>query len=221
MEKAESSRRSFIGGTAAFAATSMMPNLVNAAKLNSKFNGVKIGVNSGCFEKMSDGSAERMLKYITQCGISSVELKSKPAEEYARTHAGANPMDIKRGIDKAVEVAVDAVFTDVDFRSDEPLREGGFPIENLFPGLLPDEFLCFAGPEGGGLVDGLLIEALVLRHAGDAGRLGEFLGRLEDTVLDEVALDVLAHVVGLGKCCGIPNKEGLGQAILHFLGIEH
>ena len=93
MKNSELSRRSFIGGTAAFAATSMMPNLANAAKLNSKFNGVQIGVNSGCFEKMSDGSAERMLKYITQCGISSVELKSKPAEEYARTHAGADPMD--------------------------------------------------------------------------------------------------------------------------------
>ena len=93
MKNSELSRRSFICGTAALSASTMLPNLANAAKPNSKFNGVQIGVNSGCFEKMSDGSAERMLKYITQCGISSVELKSKPAEEYARTHAGADPMD--------------------------------------------------------------------------------------------------------------------------------
>ncbi len=93
MRNAELSRRSFLGGTAALSAASMMPNLAHAAKLNSKFNGVQIGVMSGCFEKMSGGSAEHMLKYITQCGISSIELKSKPAEEYARTHAGADPMD--------------------------------------------------------------------------------------------------------------------------------
>jgi len=93
MKNSELSRRSFIGGTAAFAATSMIPNLANAAKLNSKFNGVQIGVMSGCFVKMSGGSAERMLKYITQCGINSVELRSNEAEQYARAHAGADPMD--------------------------------------------------------------------------------------------------------------------------------
>lgn len=97
MKKTELSRRSFIGGTAALAATSMMPNFANAAKLNSKFKGVQIGVNTGCFVKMSGGSAEHMLKYIIQCGISSVEFRSPVADQYARayarTHAGADPMD--------------------------------------------------------------------------------------------------------------------------------
>jgi len=74
--------------------------LANAAKLNSKFNGVQIGVMSGCFVKMSDGSAERMLKYITQCGINSVELRSNEAEQYARAHAGADPMDGFRALRK-------------------------------------------------------------------------------------------------------------------------
>ena len=97
MKNSELSRRSFIGGTAALAATSMVPNLANAAKPNSKFNGVQIGANIGCFVKMSDGSAERMLKYITQCGISSVEMRTNEAEQYAKayakTHPGADPMD--------------------------------------------------------------------------------------------------------------------------------
>ena len=100
MKNAELSRRSFIGGTAALAATSMMPNLANAAKPNSKFNGVQIGVNTGCFVKMSGGSAEHMLKYITQCGISSVEFRNEVAEQYARTHAGADPMDAFKALRK-------------------------------------------------------------------------------------------------------------------------
>jgi hypothetical protein len=61
MKNSELSRRSFIGGTAALSAATMMPNLANAAKPNSKFNGVQIGANIACFVKMSDGSAELML----------------------------------------------------------------------------------------------------------------------------------------------------------------
>ena len=97
MKNVKLSRRSFIGGTAALAATSMMPNFANAAKLNSKFNGVQIGTTTYSYRSMSGKSAEHMLKYITQCGISSVELQAKPAEQYvriyAKTHAGADPMD--------------------------------------------------------------------------------------------------------------------------------
>lgn len=97
MKNAELSRRSFIGGTAALSAATMLPNLANAAKPNSTFNGVQIGVMSGCFVKMSDGSAELMLKYITQCGISSVEMRTNEAEQYAKayakTHPGSDPMD--------------------------------------------------------------------------------------------------------------------------------
>ncbi len=93
MKKAELTRRSFIGGTVALSAASMMPNFGNAAKPNSNFNGVQLGLNTGCFVKMSGGSAERMLKYITQCGINSVEIRTNEAEQYARAHAGADPMD--------------------------------------------------------------------------------------------------------------------------------
>ena len=44
MKNSELSRRSFIGGTAALSVATMLPNLANAAKPNSKFNGVQIGL---------------------------------------------------------------------------------------------------------------------------------------------------------------------------------
>jgi sugar phosphate isomerase/epimerase len=43
---------------------------------------------------MPGGSAaEDMLKYMTQCGINSTEIKSETAGPFAKTHAGADPMD--------------------------------------------------------------------------------------------------------------------------------
>ncbi len=97
MKNVKLSRRSFIGGTAALAATSMMPDFANAAKLNPKFKGVQIGVALHSFGKMPGRSAEHMLKYTTLCGINSVEIKSETVEQYvrtyAKTHACADPMD--------------------------------------------------------------------------------------------------------------------------------
>jgi sugar phosphate isomerase/epimerase len=83
------SRRSFLGGTAALAASSMMPNLARAAtaKPNSNFNGVQIGVITYSYRSMPS-SAEDLLKYLTQCGISSVELMGGPAEQFAGAPAG-------------------------------------------------------------------------------------------------------------------------------------
>jgi sugar phosphate isomerase/epimerase len=94
------SRRSFIGGAAALAASSMMPRHALAApaeKPDSNFNGVQIGVITYSFRSLP-GSAEELLKYITQCGISSVELMGGPAEKFAKAYmsqAGgdAEPMD--------------------------------------------------------------------------------------------------------------------------------
>lgn len=91
------SRRTFIGGAAALAASSMMPGralAASAAKPNSKFNGVQIGVITYSYRKMP-GSAEDLLKYITQCGISSVELMGGPAEQFAKAYTS------KTGGDKA------------------------------------------------------------------------------------------------------------------------
>lgn len=85
-------RRTFLGGAAALAASSMLPNFMPAAfaagaRPNSKFNGVQIGAITYSYRSLP-GSAEDLLKYITECGISSVELMGEPAEQFARAHAG-------------------------------------------------------------------------------------------------------------------------------------
>ncbi|MCK5862738.1 MAG: sugar phosphate isomerase/epimerase [Candidatus Hydrogenedentes bacterium] len=93
------SRRSFIGSTAALAAVAMLARQVPgiaAEKPNSNFNGVQIGVITYSYRTLP-GSAEDLLKYITRCGISSVELMGGPAEEFARKHTPetgiGGPMD--------------------------------------------------------------------------------------------------------------------------------
>jgi len=94
------SRRTFIGGAAALAASSMIPGRARAAsvaKPDSNFNGVQIGVITYSYRSLP-GSAEDLLKYITQCGISSVELMGGPAEQFAKaatseTGGGGTPMD--------------------------------------------------------------------------------------------------------------------------------
>ncbi len=80
------SRRMFLGGAAAVAASPLLPGLTAAAsgaRPNSKFNGVQIGVITYSYRSLP-GSAEDLLKYILQCGISSVELMGGPAEQFAK-----------------------------------------------------------------------------------------------------------------------------------------
>jgi sugar phosphate isomerase/epimerase len=84
------SRRTFVGSAAALAASSMMPGRAAAASVespNSNFNGVQIGVITYSYRSLP-GSAEDLLRYITQCGISSVELMGGPAEQFAGAPAG-------------------------------------------------------------------------------------------------------------------------------------
>ncbi len=92
-------RRTFMAGAAALAATTALPHSLHAAgegKPDSNFNGVQIGVITYSYRSMP-GSTEDLLRYIVQCGISSVELMGGPAEEYARKHTPATgiggPMD--------------------------------------------------------------------------------------------------------------------------------
>jgi len=83
------SRRTFLGGATALAASTLMPHLARAADAapNSKFNGVQIGVITYSYRSLP-GSAEDLLKYILQCGISSVELMGGPAEQFAKAATG-------------------------------------------------------------------------------------------------------------------------------------
>lgn len=84
------SRRTFIAGAAAVTASSSLPVFVMAANPDSNFNGVQIGVITYSYRSMP-GSAEDILKYVTQCGISSIELMGGPAEGYAKDYNGKNP----------------------------------------------------------------------------------------------------------------------------------
>jgi len=93
------SRRSFIGGAAALAASAALPRQALAAaegKPNSNFNGVQIGTITYSFRSMPS-TAEDLLRYLVQCGLSSVELMGGPAEEFARKHTPetgiGGPMD--------------------------------------------------------------------------------------------------------------------------------
>jgi len=84
------SRRTFIGGAATLAASSMMPNVAlaaSAAKPDSKVNGVQIGVITYSYRSLP-GTAEDLLGYITKCGISSIELMGGPVEQFAGKNRG-------------------------------------------------------------------------------------------------------------------------------------
>jgi sugar phosphate isomerase/epimerase len=95
MQKKESynnvSRRKFLGLTAAGAALAFMPGgfmdrteekKQKISKPDSKFGGVQVGAISYSWRSMP-GSAEDILKYCVECGISSIELMGNTAEEYA------------------------------------------------------------------------------------------------------------------------------------------
>ena len=84
------SRRMFLGGAAALAASPLMPGIAAAAsdaRPNSNFHGVQIGVITYSYRSLPS-SAEDLLKYIIQGGISSVELMGDAAERFAGAPMG-------------------------------------------------------------------------------------------------------------------------------------
>lgn len=86
------SRRQFIGSSF-LTATGLVagahslfgaPAIIrNYGKHDSMIHGVQIGVITYSFRSMQDQSAEATLKYVTDCGISAIELMGGPAESYA------------------------------------------------------------------------------------------------------------------------------------------
>src|SRR5262245_7461282 len=56
---------------------------VQAAKPNSKIDGVQIGTITYSYRSMPDQSAEATLKYVLDSGISAIELMGGPVESYA------------------------------------------------------------------------------------------------------------------------------------------
>lgn len=74
-----------MGVAAAVAASAAMPKFAvagSADKPNSKFNGVQIGTITYSFRSMPS-DAMSLLKYLRQCGISSIELMGGPVEQFA------------------------------------------------------------------------------------------------------------------------------------------
>lgn len=77
-----------VGAQSAFGFPAIMKNY---GKPNSMINGVQIGAITYSFRSMPDQSAEATLKYVTDCGLSAIELMGDPAESYAGMPE--NPVD--------------------------------------------------------------------------------------------------------------------------------
>ncbi|MBD8488953.1 sugar phosphate isomerase/epimerase [Echinicola sp. CAU 1574] len=70
------------------------PALIKSyGKPNSMINGVQIGCITYSFRSMPEQSAEATLKYVTDAGISAIELMGDPAEHFA----GKPQLDMDRG----------------------------------------------------------------------------------------------------------------------------
>ena len=83
--EAQFTRRNFVKSVSAFAALSIFPNRIISQVVNkpdSNFNGVQIGVITYSWRGMA-GTADDLLGYLIQCGLSSVEIMSGPVEEFA------------------------------------------------------------------------------------------------------------------------------------------
>lgn len=86
-------RRTFIGVAAGMSLASrgiagLAPSA--AGKPDSHIAGVQIGVITYSFRSMADQSAQALLQYVLQAGISGVELMGEPAEQFAGIPTGAH-----------------------------------------------------------------------------------------------------------------------------------
>lgn len=83
MTNSPTTRRDFVrAATAAGSLAASAPLLLANGKPNSNFHGVQIGAITYSFRALP-GSANEVLKYCLECGISAVELMSNVAESYA------------------------------------------------------------------------------------------------------------------------------------------
>ncbi len=65
-------------------ASGFAPNMMGAAKPNSRIRGVLIGCITYSYRSMGDQSAEATLKYCVDSGISAIELMGGPLNNYIR-----------------------------------------------------------------------------------------------------------------------------------------
>jgi len=90
------SRRDFgklaLGGIPLAAYALSEQRLFAAAKPNSKFGGVQVGVITYSYRSMPDQSAEAILGYVVDSNINAIELMGPPAEAYAMKKTGFTPL---------------------------------------------------------------------------------------------------------------------------------
>lgn len=81
MKDAPPFRRRFLGAIASLAAAPAL--CAHQVRPNSRIRGVQIGVITYSFRSMPDQTAEALLSYCIDCGISAIELMGEPAEAFA------------------------------------------------------------------------------------------------------------------------------------------
>ncbi len=97
------SRRGFVGGLALAAGAGVMaPSLfkgtafAQAQRPNSVIRGVQIGVITYSFRSMPDQSAQALLRYCLESGVSAIELMGDPAELFAGLPPNPNADRLRR-----------------------------------------------------------------------------------------------------------------------------
>ena len=71
--------------------STLFAELLQTGKPNSRFAGVQIGTITYSYRSMPDQSAEAILKYIVDSGISAIELMGGPVTQYAQARTGFTP----------------------------------------------------------------------------------------------------------------------------------
>ncbi|MCK9618435.1 MAG: hypothetical protein M0R21_11460 [Lentimicrobiaceae bacterium] len=79
-----------------FAALSIQSPATASGKKESRFRGVQIGVITYSYRSMPDQTITAILKYVTQSGLSSVELMGGPEEQYGSIPQGNDPQVIRK-----------------------------------------------------------------------------------------------------------------------------
>jgi len=82
---------------AALLERSLVVSLLGAERPNSVINGVHIGTITYSYRSMPDQSAQAVLKYVVDSGISAIELMNGPAESFAGAPAPQRGRGGRRG----------------------------------------------------------------------------------------------------------------------------
>jgi len=90
-------------------------------------------------------------------------------------------------------MSIQTVFGNINFAADEPFSERRFPFEDLFPRRVPDQLIRFTRPKFGRLLDRFSVHPPVLGETFDPRLFREIVRWFENSVLDQMRLDVVIH----------------------------